>query len=277
MPSSSPADHLADREGDEGRPREVDRGRARPTTSRSRSTPTSSLAAARMAVRPQRGDGLTAPAASVDLERSSSTACSTRSTGATASTSASTRRLRCGGGCRPAREPEGCRASRRCRTMLHDPAVMRRLLLDLSINVTAMFRDPTFYLAFREKVVPLLRTYPFIRIWDAGCSTGEEVYSMAILLEEEGLYDRGANLRDRHQRGGARAGARRASSRWRRCRTTRATTSPRAASAHSPTTTRRRTTARRSTGRCCATSSSRSTTWRWTARSTSSTSSSAAT
>jgi chemotaxis protein methyltransferase CheR len=67
---------------------------------------------------------------------------------------------------------------------------MERLLLDLSINVTAMFRDPTFYLSFRQKVVPLLRTYPFVRIWHAGCSTGEEVYSMAILLQEEGLYDR---------------------------------------------------------------------------------------
>jgi chemotaxis protein methyltransferase CheR len=74
--------------------------------------------------------------------------------------------------------------------VLHDPAAMEKLLLDLSINVTAMFRDPGFYLAFREKVVPLLRTYPFIRIWHAGCSTGEEVYSMAILLQEEGLYDR---------------------------------------------------------------------------------------
>ena len=74
--------------------------------------------------------------------------------------------------------------------VLHDPAMMEQVLLDLSINVTAMFRDPTFYLAFRKKVVPLLRTYPFIRIWHAGCSTGEEVYSMAILLEEEGLYDR---------------------------------------------------------------------------------------
>jgi chemotaxis protein methyltransferase CheR len=74
--------------------------------------------------------------------------------------------------------------------VLHDPQCMERLLLDLSINTTAMFRDPSFYLAFRQKVVPTLRTYPFVRIWHAGCSTGEEVYSMAILLQEEGLYDR---------------------------------------------------------------------------------------
>jgi chemotaxis protein methyltransferase CheR len=74
--------------------------------------------------------------------------------------------------------------------VLHDSSMMEKLLLDLSINVTAMYRDPGFYAAFREKVVPTLRTYPFIRIWHAGCSTGEEVYSMAILLEEEGLYDR---------------------------------------------------------------------------------------
>jgi chemotaxis protein methyltransferase CheR len=74
--------------------------------------------------------------------------------------------------------------------VLHDGDSMERLLLDLSVNVTAMFRDPLFYVAFRQTVVPLLRTYPFIRIWHAGCSTGEEVYSMAILLEEAGLYDR---------------------------------------------------------------------------------------
>jgi chemotaxis protein methyltransferase CheR len=74
--------------------------------------------------------------------------------------------------------------------VLHDPDVMERLLLDLSINVTAMFRDPTFYAAFREQVVPMLRTYPFTRIWVAGCSTGEEVYSLSILLHEEGIYDR---------------------------------------------------------------------------------------
>jgi chemotaxis protein methyltransferase CheR len=74
--------------------------------------------------------------------------------------------------------------------VLHDPDAMERLLLDLSVSVTAMFRDPGFYAAFREVVVPLLRTYPFVRIWHAGCSTGEEVYSTAILLTEEGLYDR---------------------------------------------------------------------------------------
>src|SRR6266566_6938344 len=74
--------------------------------------------------------------------------------------------------------------------LMHDPATMERLLLDLSISVTSMFRDPTFYVAFREKVVPLLRTYPYSRLWVAGCSTGEEVYSLAILLQEEGLYER---------------------------------------------------------------------------------------
>ncbi len=74
--------------------------------------------------------------------------------------------------------------------VLHDPAAMQRLLLDLSVNVTTMFRDPTFYAALRETVVPLLRTYPFLRIWNAGCSTGEETYSLAILLREEGLASR---------------------------------------------------------------------------------------
>jgi len=74
--------------------------------------------------------------------------------------------------------------------VLHDPAYMERFLLGLSVNVTAMFRDPSFFIALRTKVVPLLRTYPFIRIWCAGCSTGQEIYSMAILLQEEGLYHR---------------------------------------------------------------------------------------
>jgi chemotaxis protein methyltransferase CheR len=74
--------------------------------------------------------------------------------------------------------------------VLHDADVMERLLLDLSINVTSMFRDPSFYAALRAQVVPVLRTYPFTRIWVAGCSTGEEVYSLAILLHEEGVHER---------------------------------------------------------------------------------------
>lgn len=74
--------------------------------------------------------------------------------------------------------------------VLHDPQCMERLLISLSVNVTSMFRDPSFYVAFREKVIPLLRTYPFVRIWHAGCSSGEEVFSLAILLQEEELYEK---------------------------------------------------------------------------------------
>jgi chemotaxis protein methyltransferase CheR len=74
--------------------------------------------------------------------------------------------------------------------LLHDPPSMERLLLRLSINVTAMFRDPGFFLTLRTKVIDSLRSHPFVRIWHAGCSTGEEVYSMAIVLQEEGIYDR---------------------------------------------------------------------------------------
>jgi len=74
--------------------------------------------------------------------------------------------------------------------VLHDPEAMERLLLRLTVHVTTMFRDPSFFVAFREKVVPHLFTHPFVRIWHAGCSTGEEVYSLAILLQEEGLYER---------------------------------------------------------------------------------------
>ena len=76
------------------------------------------------------------------------------------------------------------------RELLRDPMAMRRFLANLSVHVTAMFRDAEFYRVLRSLVIPWLRTYPFIRIWHAGCATGEEVYSMAILLEEEGIYDR---------------------------------------------------------------------------------------
>lgn len=74
--------------------------------------------------------------------------------------------------------------------ILYDEEFFKTIISDFSINVTEMFRDPSFYRALREFVVPYLKTYPFIKIWHAGCSTGEEVYSMAILLMEEGLYDR---------------------------------------------------------------------------------------
>jgi chemotaxis protein methyltransferase CheR len=73
---------------------------------------------------------------------------------------------------------------------LHSTDCFERFLLAVTVNVTAMFRDPDFYLAFRNKVAPELATYPFIRVWVAGCSTGEEVYSLAILMEEEGLLER---------------------------------------------------------------------------------------
>ena len=74
--------------------------------------------------------------------------------------------------------------------VLNDRGVFEQLLRDLSINVTEMFRDPAAYRRVREDVVPLLKTYPFVKIWHAGCATGEEVYSMAILLHEEGLLER---------------------------------------------------------------------------------------
>lgn len=74
--------------------------------------------------------------------------------------------------------------------ILHDRGMMERLLGDFSIKVTEMFRDPSFFSSFRRRVLPELKEYTAIRIWHAGCSTGEEVYSMAILLMEAGLYDR---------------------------------------------------------------------------------------
>lgn len=74
--------------------------------------------------------------------------------------------------------------------VLHDPTVFMQLLQFLTVPVSEMFRDPEYFLSLRQEVMPILRTYPSLKIWIAGCSTGEEVYSMAILLREEGLLDR---------------------------------------------------------------------------------------
>lgn len=74
--------------------------------------------------------------------------------------------------------------------VLSDPTAMLRFVESISVHTTSMFRDPEVYAALRTKVVPLLRTYPFVRIWVAGCSSGEEVYSLAIVLHEEGLLER---------------------------------------------------------------------------------------
>src|SRR3954471_1108917 len=74
--------------------------------------------------------------------------------------------------------------------VLHDPAMFPALLDFLTVPVSEMFRDPSYYRSLREMVVPVLRTYPSLKIWVAGCSTGEEVYSLAILLRETGLLDR---------------------------------------------------------------------------------------
>jgi chemotaxis protein methyltransferase CheR len=73
---------------------------------------------------------------------------------------------------------------------LHDEGAFSELARHFSIAVTEMFRDPFVYRALREKVVPMLLTFPFVKVWHAGCATGEEVYSLAIVLEEAGLLDR---------------------------------------------------------------------------------------
>lgn len=74
--------------------------------------------------------------------------------------------------------------------LLHDPTMLPRLLNYLTVQVSEMFRDPTYFRALREQVLPHLKTYPSLKVWVAGCSHGEELYSLAILFREEGLYDR---------------------------------------------------------------------------------------
>ncbi len=74
--------------------------------------------------------------------------------------------------------------------LLRDPGLFASLLQGITVNVTEMFRDPGFFRTVREHVIPFLKTYPFVKIWHAGCASGEEAYSMAILLNEEGMAGR---------------------------------------------------------------------------------------
>lgn len=145
--------------------------------------------------------------------------------------------------------------------VLHDPAAFMQLLQFLTIPVSEMFRDPSHFLAIRQEVVPLLKTYPSIKIWIAGCSTGEEVYSMAILLREEGLLERTiiyatdinpASL-DKAKQG---------IFPWRTSAPTPPTISRPAANVHLPTTTQRPTITRSSIKRCARMSPSPTTAWR---------------
>ncbi|WP_422929133.1 CheR family methyltransferase [Singulisphaera sp. PoT] len=89
------------------------------------------------------------------------------------------------------REHFGCRTFSQLQDrVLHEPTVLPELLSYLTVQVSELFRDPAYFRAIREQVVPHLRTYPSLKIWVAGCSAGEEVYSLAILLREEGLESR---------------------------------------------------------------------------------------
>jgi chemotaxis protein methyltransferase CheR len=88
-------------------------------------------------------------------------------------------------------QKSGCaRISEMIPLVMCDESFAQSVLSDFSISVTEMFRDPIFYLSVRQNVIPYLKTYPFVKIWHSGCATGEEVYSLAILLREEGLYER---------------------------------------------------------------------------------------
>jgi chemotaxis protein methyltransferase CheR len=85
----------------------------------------------------------------------------------------------------------GCATiSRLQERMLHEPRIFAELLRFLTVQVSDLFRDPSYFKSLREKVVPYLRTYPSLKVWVAGCATGEEAYSLAILFAEEGLLER---------------------------------------------------------------------------------------
>jgi chemotaxis protein methyltransferase CheR len=90
-----------------------------------------------------------------------------------------------------ARERLGCRSLSALQDrVLNEPSVLPELLKMLTVQVSEMFRDPLYFLALREKVVPHLKTYPSLKVWVAGCSSGEELYSLAILFREEGIEKR---------------------------------------------------------------------------------------
>lgn len=92
---------------------------------------------------------------------------------------------------RQAREQFGCRTFSQLQDQtLHDPSILPALLSYLTVQVSELFRDPAYFRAIREQVVPHLKTYPSLKIWVAGCGAGEEVYSLAILFREEGLENR---------------------------------------------------------------------------------------
>ncbi|NGZ03081.1 MAG: chemotaxis protein CheR [Nitrospira sp. WS238] len=90
-----------------------------------------------------------------------------------------------------AREHFGCRSYSQLQDLLlHEPAVLPKLLGYLTVQVSEMFRDPGYFRALRQEVVPHLKTYPSLKVWVAGCGAGEELYSLAIMFREEGLEDR---------------------------------------------------------------------------------------
>lgn len=74
--------------------------------------------------------------------------------------------------------------------LLNDESLFASFVIEITVNVTEMFRDPTFFKSLQNNVFPILKTYPYRKIWNAGCSTGEEAYSIAILLSENNLYNR---------------------------------------------------------------------------------------